>query len=203
MSNMKVVERRLLGPNSFYTIENDAPFSTASEMVLCKCDYSEGRIPSVWERKDFPFEVTDTRLPMRLPGGSMFFVRKVGHYAGKQCYVMSRDTTCPGRYICNYVVPSSIDGMETFTPPAEETKWLTLSTPWGRRGHIVCWNDEAVTSERGGQGFIKVYLPVATSHEEALALARKFVDECVKHEVAFGSPRTINCAIVRSILLYS
>jgi hypothetical protein len=202
LSNMTIIERKPLPPNSFYTVEDGEPFSTAAEMLLIRCNYTLENIvmPTVTERKEFPFEVTDTRQHMRLPSASMLLVRKVGHYAGKQCYVLSKKGDA---YTCNYVSLSHIDGNEAFAPPVgggPDAKWPTSSTPWGRRGHIVCWNDEAVTSTRGGQGFLKVYLPPRVTHEGALALARRFVDYCVEKEVAFGSPKTINCAIARAII---
>jgi hypothetical protein len=199
---MTIIERKPLPHGSFYTVEDGEPFSTAAEMLLIKCNYSleDPVLPTVTERKDFPFEVTDTRQHMRLPVSSMLLIRKVGHYAAKQCYVLSKSDD---GYVCNYVTPSCTGNVEKFYPPAgadENTKWPTATTPWGRRGHVVCWNDEAVTCKRGGQGFLKAYLPETATHEDALALARRFVDYCVEKEVAFGTPKSINCAITRAIL---
>jgi hypothetical protein len=198
LSNMQIKEQKLLGPNAFYTIEDGVPFSVASEMLLLKCNYANGVIPTVSERKDFAFEVTDTRKPLRFPTSSMLFVRKVGFYAGKQCYVMTKDA---GQYqVCYFE-------QERSEPQAEETfivpivgKWPRMATPWGRRGHIVCMHDEGAGDSRGGQGFLKVYLPDETTHAQAIGAARYLTQFCTKNEVAFGGPKSINCAIVRRIL---
>ena len=198
LSNMQIIEKKLLGVNSFYTIEDGNPFSVASEMLLLKCNYANGVVPTVSERKDFPFEVTDTRKPLKLPRRSMLFVRKVGFYAGKQCYVMTRKKE--GFRVCYF-------DQECCEPQAEQTfivpiteKWSRTVTPWGRRGHIVCMHDEGAGDSRGGQGFLKVYLPDETTHTQAIGVARCLTQFYTKNEVAFGGPKSINCAIVRRIL---
>jgi hypothetical protein len=199
LSNMKIIERKLLKTNSFYTIEDGFPFSTAAEMMLIKVNNSKDKIPAVIEQKDFIFEVTDTRKELTFPENSMLFVRKVGAYAGEHCYVMSNKQN--NNYEVNYIFRDQIfpESPEEFAVP-EEKPWLAKSTPWGRRGHIVCSYDAGIKSKRGGQGFLKVYLPANINHDKANEIALYLTRFCNQNEVAFGAPKSINCAIVRCIL---
>ena len=199
LSNMQIKERALLGAGAFYTIEDGYPFDAAAELLLLKCDYTRSAPPSVSERKDFAFKVTDTRKPLELPTGSMLLVRKVGFYAGKQCYVMTKDVD---RFrVCYFEEEcSEPQAEEAFIVP-KGGKWPRRDTPWGRRGHIVCMHDEGAAESRGGQGFLKVYLPDDTNHVQAIGVARYLTQFCTKNEVAFGGPKSINCAIVRKVLL--
>ena len=203
MSNIFIMERLVLEPNSFFTIEDGMPFSTASEMLLLQCDYRES-IPSIIERKEFPFVVTDTRKK-EFEGphftNSMLLLRKVGWYAGKHCYAVSSDkesTNDNRSYKVNYISSSSIGATESFSDYG--VVWPTNLTPWGKRGHIVCYKDEAVSSSRGGQGFLKVYFPIYVDHKQAVIYGKKIVNLFCEQELAFGTPKSINCAIVRSIL---
>lgn len=199
LSNMEIIERKLLTANSFYTIEDGFPFSTAAEMMLIKVDNRVAAIPSVVEQKDFVFDVTDTRKDLILPEKSMLFVRKVGAYAGEHCYVMSNAQQ--NKFNVNYIFRDQIfpESPELFLLP-DERPWLAKSTPWGRRGHIVCSFDEGIKSKRGGQGFLKVYLPDWVTHSKANEIALYLTRFCNQNEVAFGAPKSINCAIVRCIL---
>ena len=203
-NNIVVKQRVILTADSFYTIEDDKPFSTASEMLLLECDYSNGN-PEIGERKVFPFTVTDTRKK-EFEGeqfqGSMILLRKVGWYAGQQAYVVSRNME-PDKnnkeYIVNYISKNGVEPSECFSNYG--VIWPTSVTPWGKRGHIVCYKDEAVDSSRGGQGFLKLYFQKDIDHQHAERIGKKLVEIFCERDLAFGSPKSINCAIVRSVLL--
>jgi hypothetical protein len=147
----------------------------------------------------------------------LLLTRKVGHYAGKQNYLICLSANI-NKYDILYV---DIKGKTKIWENIElkfddsNNKWCNTDNsnnkidsklPWEENGHIVCIHDKEAQTERSGIGFLKTRLTLKKALEldfneekqiELLNNINKYFNE---NPLCFGQPKSINCAILSHVL---
>lgn len=188
---MCVVKEMLLPGNSFYTPGDNKPFCTAAQMFLLRRgDRVSASISDGLEM--LPFTVKD-QAKLNLEHDNILVLRKVGVYAGKQCYVISGGTACYVDHCgeVNHRMPIRTDGKGNAVGP----------TPWDATGHIVC--ERKGDTGRAGLAFLKIYLPSGKkwNFDRMLNLANAITSLCKEKDVAHGAPKSINCGIAAYMIV--
>ena len=214
----KVIKEMYLDENSFYTFDNKKPFSTASIMLLLERDDENDILPHICEytaenvgSNNVNFIVNDIPQIYLPTSKSMYLLitRKVGHYAGKQSYLISLSSYSPLKYNILY---KDVKGIEKKWDNInikfdnngkweyENKKYNKL--PWEENGHIVCIHDTNAQTERSGIGFLKTQLILKNelTNEQQIDLLENINKYFNENPLCFGAPKSINCAILAHVL---
>jgi hypothetical protein len=218
----EIIKEEFLEENSFYTFDNKELFSTASILILLKKIKDEEQennfIPfisefSVQTNPKIPYIVNDIprlELPIK-KNNYLLLTRKVGHYAGKQNYLINISDDFTNKY---NVIYTDIKGIFKQWNNIElkfdiNQKWDennnkedNKNLPWEENGHIVCIHDKAANTKRSGIGFLKTQLILNQEllFEEKVDLLSKINKFFNENPLSFGTPKSINCAILSVVL---
>lgn len=217
-SGYEIIKEEFLQENSFYTFDDKSPFSTASVLILLKKIESDDTLmPFIHEYivqsyPKIPYIVNDIprlELPIK-KNNYLLLTRKVGHYSGKQNYIISICDNSTNKY---NIVYTDIKGIFKQWSNIElkfsiSEKWeennnqQNKKLPWEENGHIVCIHDKAAITPRSGIGFLKTQLLLDNTltideQRDLLNNINKYFNE---NPLSFGKPKSINCAILSVVL---
>lgn len=211
----EIIKEIFLKENSFYCYDNKLPFSTASMMILLKRKEEKDLMTFITEYSGqtatkIPYVINDIpRLEIPINKNNyLLLTRKVGHYAGKQNYLISYNDNSK-KYDILYKdnkgnekiwkdIILKFDKKEKWNNEESEEKQL----PWELNGHIVCIHDKSSKTVRSGLGFLKTQLqyPKELEDNEKKELLEKINTFFNENPLCFGAPKSINCAILSYVL---